>query len=462
MACPLNSNTGFIQLSGVNSTQLGIATVQDSPISLSFGPRSTPPSFINGNHIDMDESTSCTYMGNRYDLIDAQVCKVIHTGYNTLLSIRDEPVGELILSFKTKSSTDVSGILLCLLIYSSGTPNDHYLSQLVENDSALLTCNYTINDSGKYYEINNTTPQTMNNSIDCLKTCCQDATCYAYNYDNDQRSCYLLNQNPPALTPSLSASMISGSINRNSPAKCASYPNNPDAPVITFESIFFGDEVQSSISYLSCIELSDSDSSPQSKTFYIGVFPHGIRVDPCVWKTITTVISSPTIPDYRMPKVMRNGWRTVETYHLDANGLKQPTSLSNGIIYKTTPFTGCSSTAQYHLQLILGAPQSTKSSSTSSSDQCRTRTTSQYRCVPFNQHTDLNGEYVVPGNKTLKTILDEQGNIITQENQEGTAVDAGADTTIFVGKTIAIVLGGAVALAGLVWIVKKINASNTS
>ena len=57
----------------------------------------------------------------------------------------------------------------------------------------------------------------------------------------------------------------------------------------------------------------------------------------------------------------------------------------------------------------------TKSTSTSSfnSEKCPYYKTSQYKCVPFNQLHDLSGNpqdaYVIPGNTSLKDILNKKG-----------------------------------------------------
>ena len=42
-------------------------------------------------------------------------------------------------------------------------------------------------------------------------------------------------------------------------------------------------------------------------------------------------------------------------------------------------------------------------------EQCPYYKTSQYKCMPFNQLKDLSNNYVIPGSKTLNTILSSVG-----------------------------------------------------
>ena len=51
-------------------------------------------------------------------------------------------------------------------------------------------------------------------------------------------------------------------------------------------------------------------------------------------------------------------------------------------------------------------------------EKCPYYQTSQYKCVPFNQLTDLSNNYVVPGNKTLEDILEKE-----EEEEEPISTD---------------------------------------
>lgn len=138
MFCPADVNTGLIQLVGpIAAPDLASITVQRSPLSIRFEPRSTPPS-LSGNRIEESVKNTCTYNAQKFSLADVQIVSSIHTGYN-LPGSTDTPVAELILSFAANSQasslSQLSGLLMCLPIYeSSSTSYDAYLNQIFEND----------------------------------------------------------------------------------------------------------------------------------------------------------------------------------------------------------------------------------------------------------------------------------------------------------------------------------------
>ena len=147
MSCPSDGNTGFIVLNGpISATDLkhtsngkngdGIR-VNSYPLTIAFAPQTTvPPKPTTGNNrieIDNIQNNTCTYKSDNYVLMDVQFTKVMHTGFK-LPGQTTEPSAELILSYSSQSSTsDVTGILLCVPIYqSSQTSRDLYLTQLHE------------------------------------------------------------------------------------------------------------------------------------------------------------------------------------------------------------------------------------------------------------------------------------------------------------------------------------------
>jgi len=125
-------NLGFLTLAGTITQQL-LNTVQlrEAPLSVSFGPRTTPPGLVS-NKIDDTVSNTCTYRGIKYNLVDIQICAPIHKSYN-LPGNREIPVAELILTFyKSGSQPGYAACLLSLPIFiSSIAQYDTYIRQLI-------------------------------------------------------------------------------------------------------------------------------------------------------------------------------------------------------------------------------------------------------------------------------------------------------------------------------------------
>ena len=131
MHCPLDANAGFIELIGpITQADLHNIQVKDHPLSIVISPKMTPPS-LHGNKIIETTDNYCRHKGNIFNMIDGQICSVTNSGY-ILPGQTTSPVAELILSFKPKSKTELSGILLCIPIYDSGNPShDAYINQFI-------------------------------------------------------------------------------------------------------------------------------------------------------------------------------------------------------------------------------------------------------------------------------------------------------------------------------------------
>jgi hypothetical protein len=129
MFCPSNVSTGLVQILGpISQTDLSPKKTAKEPIYMLFG--SSVPSIEDGNHIHVDSSatqTSCRHSGKTFTLMDIQLCRSVHTGYR-LPGMTDEPIAEMILSFKTNTPPlncrEMSAVLMCFPIYASG-PNHH-------------------------------------------------------------------------------------------------------------------------------------------------------------------------------------------------------------------------------------------------------------------------------------------------------------------------------------------------
>lgn len=326
MFCSSSSNSGFMEIIGPIKQQ-DINEVNEYPLSIAFAPRSTIPCLLK-NIIDENNGNTCTYKGRRYNLVNVQVCKVVNKGY-ILPGQNNIPKAELILSFSANTGEEkISGILLCVPIYDTGTPNhDAYLNQIIEQDQQ--NCNKDIKKS--------TTP--------------------------------------------------------------------------TLESIFYGwdgDTTQTSIAYKTCFELMNGDT-PSSKELYIVVFPNGITLTSARYQKLLSLIKiNGDIPIYFIPPVIRNGEPTLSSYTTNSSGdkvLENKSSIGN--IY-TTSISSCDDEFKHKFVFYTRPPRSSSKATAWNSEQCPYYKTSEYKCVPFNQVKDLSGNLVVPGNKTLDTILNEK------------------------------------------------------
>jgi len=435
-SCPSSSNKGFIKLP--DGKPGSIQEVVNNPISTIFGPLSTPLSLYQNTIIDQS-SNSCQYRGHRYDLKDIQICNVIHGGYQLLENIKETPIAELVLSFSINENdrNAPSTILLCMLIYNTGTPShDTYLTQLISDYSSLAACNFTNNDPGIYYTIDPSLPsqpqpQVQSNYIDCLSQCCNDMQCYAYNYDSSSQMCSISYSNPPPKQTDGSKSIQSGSISRNTLPSCGGIQpttnGNKTAQFTTIESLFDteGSTIQSSYSYMMCLDLYDNgdDQLASSNTVSVSVFPNGIHLSSKVWDLLYAKMNN-TLIDYHMPYTIRNNMRTVEFYTITTDGTSIILS-TDGVINSAAPFTGCSNTMQFSIEKSVQPPKKLTDMSTKRlSNRRELIPTEQYKCSPFHQKTDLDksGKYVKIGGATLDDIIKDENTILTDENNTATGV----------------------------------------
>jgi len=431
MYCPSDVNTGFIQLVGpIQQQDLNNITVKSYPLSISFAPRTTIPTLI-GNRIDESTENTCTYKGQRFSLVDTQICSVTNKGY-ILPGQTDQPVAELIISFTANTATtdlsSLSGILLCIPIYDSGTlSHADYLNQLI--DPSVPSCDYTHLVGSEY--VGGEYQQIPNSSLTtCIKSCCGDINCLAYTYKTG--TCSLKNS-IPNLNKTNDTTIISGTVNhniaKNTGATTASCPV-PNCPipkcngkhgsnrltelksgVPTLQSIFYawdGDTTQTSIAYKTCFETIDKDNTPNSKSLYVVVFPNGIHLTQAGYQQLLIQLNG-TLSPYMIPVAIRGGDSTLRGYKFDDNGNKVPTITSqDGIIY-STPISSCTDEFKFRFEYFTLPPRLPASmSSKYNTDQCPYYKTTEYKCMPFDQLKDLSGSYVVPGNKTLDTILYER------------------------------------------------------
>jgi len=427
MSCPPDVNTGLIQLVGpIQPSDVNNITVNSYPLLISFAPRTTFPSLI-GNRIDESTDNTCTYRGNRFYLVDVQICSVTHKGYH-LPGLTSDPVAELILSFSSGGS--LSGLLLCVPIFDSGSSSHSaYLNQLI--DDSVAGCNYTT-QSGYGF-----TPAADNQTIgnatlsSCVKTCCNDPQCISYMYGYG--TCTLANSQMSILNQG-NGLITSGTIDRSKPQSCSGVVKDSTALIPTLQSIFYEtdtDTSQISLGYKTCFET--MTGTMQSHSLAVFLFPNGIHLLPASYQQLLLQMNG-TLPPFMLPPAIRDGEATVQSYSLDDNGHKIATEVSqDGILY-TTPLSTCSDEFKNRFEYFTKPPslpvKSSKKYKKAVEAFTDCHTTSQYKCVPFDQLRDLSGEYVVLGsNPTLKSFLPNANESMesgdTGINWTSVGVDAG-------------------------------------
>lgn len=368
MSCPSDGNTGFVELVGkIEESDLNTITVKSDPLlSISFKPRTTIPTLI-GNRIDEPTGmeNTCTYLSQKFSLVDVQICNVVNKNYK-LPGITTDPVAELVLSFSvnkidTTASVPLSGILLCLPIYDSGTPtHNQYLDRIINPE------------------------------------------------DNTNTS-----------------------------------PNIPN-----LESIFYGrkdDVTQSSFAYMTCFEtMNDNTNTVKgTRSLYVLVFPHGITLRSNVYQTLNSKANIRNY-SYSIPAAIRGGDPTLKSSIVNNNDTKTLISSTDGII-NSSRLSTCTDEFRRRFRYYTLPPRSS-SSTKWNSEQCPYYKTNQYKCVPFNQSKDLSGELVIPGNKTLETVLSDRDKVkenatskdssskaLTTEDMEGIVAIVGSIGIIAIG-----------------------------
>ena len=186
---------------------------------------------------------------------------------------------------------------------------------------------------------------------------------------------------------------------------------------------------------------------------YVVVFPNGITLTQSGFQQLLIQLNG-NLPTYVVPPAIRGGDSTLRSFKFDDEGNKVPTIISqDGIIY-ATPISSCTDEFRHRFEFFTQPPRLPKSVTSGwNSDQCPYYKTTQYKCMPFNQLTDtadLNGgTYVIPGNKTLATVLSERDKAKATED----AGDIGApkEKTLTTEQIEAIVAGVAgVAIASVI------------
>jgi hypothetical protein len=203
-----------------------------------------------------------------------------------------------------------------------------------------------------------------------------------------------------------------------------------------------------------CIDLygTGDDNITSSNTIYVSVFPNGIHLPAKVWSLLYAKMNN-TLIDYRMPDDMRKSMRTVELYTITKEGTRTILS-TEGVINSSTPFTGCSNTMQYSIDKCVNPPMKSITTSSTLSDCPNSIPTTQYKCAPFNQMTDLDksGRNVKIGDGCLADIINSKNMILTDQNNTATV---GMFSDDFVKTTLPAIAITVAVVVFFGWIAKK-------
>ncbi len=452
--CPHDVNTGIIELIGpLSQSDLKSIEIKTPPFSISFAPRTTVPSLI-GNRIEETPDNTIIIKGDRYSLTDVQICSVTHKGY-ILPFMNETPVAELIISFSPKSIPSnvqsPSGALLCIPIYDTGFPShNQYLSQLINSETP--SCNYT-NTSGSDYVGGDYQQIQSSSLLQCINSCCNDPQCMAYTY-NTSGSCNLKNS-IPNLVNTGNTSINTGTVNHTQPgASCSQKQQNKVANLQTIFYDWENDESQISLVYRTCFETFDVNNNPSSRSLYIAVYPNGIHLSQQDFQILLLQLGG-NLQSFQCPPALRNAQNTLSAYNYDNNGQKVPQQISSdGLMYRT-PMSSVSNDFKERFEYFVNPP---KLSHKFDPNSCPYYKTEQYKCVPFDQLKDLSGNYVIPGNKTLQSILQQQnGNLSSELN--GVNNVNGSITTKQIEDTITIIAGVGGAILAFIaigsWVAKS-------
>lgn len=223
---------------------------------------------------------------------------------------------------------------------------------------------------------------------------------------------------------------------------------------VSAEEIFFSSEEdtsQVSLAYKTCFEMFDAEQIMSHGSLYVVVFPHGIHLSQADFLSLQSQsVGNQSLPSYYLPPALRNGEPTVTSYTWDEDGNKTATGTSTqGLLYTTTLST-CTEEFTHRFEYFVQPPKrttQTASNKTSTQDTCYT--TSQYKCVPFHQLTDLSGNYVIVGNQntSLQSILDAQA-MPTSSDEESASSDIDWED-------VGITVGSVVGLVALVFLIGK-------
>ena len=247
------------------------------------------------------------------------------------------------------------------------------------------------------------------------------------------------------------------------------FENDPTKPNnASLESLFHSsgtETIQTSLGYRTCFETSDNQGHIESRSIYVLVFPHGIRLASASYR-----MPRNALPTYQLPSGLRGNNATVSSYTIDDNGHKEVKQIDDSGVMYTMPISSCSDEFKNGRFEYFTLPPKIASSNTGSSNTKSSNTVpagtcptvKQYTCRPFDQLRDVNDGYVKMSDGTcLDDIIkhdqtppsNTKESSSTKESSNGLSVE---EIEGIVGGAIA----GALGLVAMIWILSKFSNSN--
>jgi len=149
MSCPADSLRTFLKLARVvTDTERDKLAINAYPFTISFGPSTMIPTF-NKNMITDTQTDTLLYRGNRYQLINIQICQPTHGVYaNPSKAL----IAEIVFTYTNFTITETYPcvILAILPIYEGAVP-DHstYLQQFIVNNSQAVSAQTLFYDTDR-------------------------------------------------------------------------------------------------------------------------------------------------------------------------------------------------------------------------------------------------------------------------------------------------------------------------
>lgn len=145
--CSIGENTGFLKLQGpVSATLLTEIAVNDTPISLSFAPRTVAPNLLGNIINEGSDSTTNTisYLANKYTLVSGvQLCNPVHTGYKLPDQGSSNHSAELYIPFVNNQIQGAypTTVIFVVPVYQSSksSKNAAYLQQLIDSNTKVAS-----------------------------------------------------------------------------------------------------------------------------------------------------------------------------------------------------------------------------------------------------------------------------------------------------------------------------------
>ena len=237
------------------------------------------------------------------------------------------------------------------------------------------------------------------------------------------------------------------------------FENDPTKPNnASLESLFHSsttETTQTSLGYRTCFETSDKQGNIESRSIYVLVFPHGIHLASASYR----MPKSSLLP-YQLPSGLRGNNATVRSYTIDDNGRKEVKQIDDSGAMYTMPISSCSDEFKNGQFEYFTLPPKLASSNMGSSNTVPSGTcptVKQYKCMPFDQLRDVQGDYVqMSDGKCLDDIIQHgqtPTSSTTKKTSDGLSVEA-------IEEIIGGAIAGALGLIAVIWAVGKFSKSN--